>query len=1040
LPKKVERILRVEMSSMQRQYYTWILARNFEALSKGSRGKNVSFINILVELKKCCNHPLLVTEAGRFEEGDASTDATSSLSQIVRGSGKLVLLDKLLLRLKEGGHRVLIFSQMVRMLDLLGRYLRCRGWAFQRLDGSVHGERRRHALEHFNAPGSDDFVFLLSTRAGGLGINLATADTVIIFDSDWNPQNDLQAQARAHRIGQKRTVNIYRFVSKSTVEEDILERAKKKMVLDHLVIQRMNTSGRVMLEGADGKPGSKRTGNGDQPPFDADEISAILKFGASELFKESGDSAERDSRLQNMDLDDILARAETADSAEQTVAAALAEGGSSEELLASFQVASFAVDEREWDTIIPEEERKKALELERKMNERKEKEEKQRQQKSVAAASGAGGRASRSGDARKSRASGTKAAGARDGATAKSKEGGAVRRAAGAGARGKGKKGQLAAQAGADGDGVAPMDPLDENLPADDSGVRGFGDFSDVDIRKFVKSWKRFGDFQGRMPEILADAGFNVGADTRDFGHLARSIKDACVEFLKRQAEYKVRGIPVVSAAPKTSEPSAPAGDSSAEASVSARASQEAPETAVVKDEAQSAAPVGTGDSVKLEDSKPADTASAPNDKSAVSTEAGAENASSNTDASVAVTAAALASGRFSFGGVAMNAEEIIDHDDFLPLLRARVTVSGKDIHFRIVTGVPPVKKWASDWQAEDDSFLLVGVARYGHGAWEEIKGDSELKLGDKILREDGQPPQAGHLSRRVDTLMELLLRASKPDLGSAAIISAATAAAKEALGSSGAPRLVLKLGSGPRSGASRKRVSASKGKVVKALSVRSGAKSSAPKRLRRGRRGEADDDFQPADDGEEAEAVGGEPGDDGANVEDATDEGPAEIGDEDAGDGEELVDDGEEEDGEDEDDVEDEEEEGEEDEEDAEDAGIEDDEDEDDGDGLDEDESSVPASGRSRKAGRRRGGDDDDDVDFGAGSDESGGEAGEMDVDDDWGTPRARGGRGSRSGAGAGGGSKSKRSSGPASRRGSSKSKSASATPRSGRKSRSGA
>lgn len=128
--------------------------------------------------------------------------------KLLRGSGKLLLLDKLLCRLKETGHRVLIFSQMVRMLDILAEYLQRRHFPFQRLDGSIKGEIRKQALDHFNAEGSTDFCFLLSTRAGGLGINLATADTVIIFDSDWNPQNDLQAQARAHRIGQKNQVNI----------------------------------------------------------------------------------------------------------------------------------------------------------------------------------------------------------------------------------------------------------------------------------------------------------------------------------------------------------------------------------------------------------------------------------------------------------------------------------------------------------------------------------------------------------------------------------------------------------------------------------------------------------------------------------------------------------------------------------------------------------------------------------------------------------------------------------------------------------------
>lgn len=187
------------------------------------------------------------------------------------------------MRLRETGHRVLIFSQMVRMLDILAEYLQLRHFPFQRLDGGIKGEIRRQALDHFNAENSQDFCFLLSTRAGGLGINLATADTVIIFDSDWNPQNDLQAQARAHRIGQKNQVNIYRLVTKSSVEEDIVERAKKKMVLDHLVIQRMDTTGRTVLD--------KKSAGATSTPFNKDELTAILKFGAADLFKddEAGD-------------------------------------------------------------------------------------------------------------------------------------------------------------------------------------------------------------------------------------------------------------------------------------------------------------------------------------------------------------------------------------------------------------------------------------------------------------------------------------------------------------------------------------------------------------------------------------------------------------------------------------------------------------------------------------------------------------------------------------------------------------------------------
>ncbi|KAF8395647.1 hypothetical protein HHK36_019597 [Tetracentron sinense] len=299
LPPKIERILRVEMSPLQKQYYKWILERNFHDLNKGVRGNQVSLLNIVVELKKCCNHPFLFESADHGYGGETKTYDSSKLERIVLSSGKLVLLDKLLVRLRETNHRVLIFSQMVRMLDILAEYLSLRGFQFQRLDGSTKADLRHQAMEHFNAPGSDDFCFLLSTRAGGLGINLATADTVIIFDSDWNPQNDLQAMSRAHRIGQLEVVNIYRFVTSKSVEEDILERAKKKMVLDHLVIQKLNAEGR--LEKKETKKGSS---------FDKNELSAILRFGAEELFKEDKNDEESKKRLLNMDIDEILERAE----------------------------------------------------------------------------------------------------------------------------------------------------------------------------------------------------------------------------------------------------------------------------------------------------------------------------------------------------------------------------------------------------------------------------------------------------------------------------------------------------------------------------------------------------------------------------------------------------------------------------------------------------------------------------------------------------------------------------------------------------------
>ena len=198
LPAKVEKILRVDMTIKQKQYYKYILTRNYKELSKGSKGSAVSLCNIVVELKKCCNHAYLTKPP---DDREAGVTKEEQLERLLRGSGKVLLLDKLLVRLKETGHRVLIFSQMVRMLDVLSEYMEIRRFPFQRLDGGIKGDTRKNAIDHFNAPDSKDFCFLLSTRAGGLGINLVAADTCIIFDSDWNPQADLQAQDRCHRIG-----------------------------------------------------------------------------------------------------------------------------------------------------------------------------------------------------------------------------------------------------------------------------------------------------------------------------------------------------------------------------------------------------------------------------------------------------------------------------------------------------------------------------------------------------------------------------------------------------------------------------------------------------------------------------------------------------------------------------------------------------------------------------------------------------------------------------------------------------------------------
>ncbi|GBE60489.1 chromodomain-helicase-DNA-binding 1 [Babesia ovata] len=294
LPNKVERILRVELSPLQVEWYRNILTRNYDQLAKNSGGSRSSLQNICMELKKVCNHPFLC-----YEPEDRQTWSQG----LVYGSGKICLLEKLLMRLKERGHRVLIFSQMVRMLNIISEYLTLRGFKHQRLDGTMGREVRKKAMDHFNDPNSDDFCFLLSTKAGGLGINLTTADTVIIYDSDWNPQNDLQAEARAHRIGQTKTVQIYRLVTKDSIEQTILERAKTKMVLDALVVQGLNKKGNaVVLEEGGSKCG-----------FSREELAKILKFGASKLWsKDKSNALENVSEGENLDidLDKVLEEAE----------------------------------------------------------------------------------------------------------------------------------------------------------------------------------------------------------------------------------------------------------------------------------------------------------------------------------------------------------------------------------------------------------------------------------------------------------------------------------------------------------------------------------------------------------------------------------------------------------------------------------------------------------------------------------------------------------------------------------------------------------
>ncbi|XP_042329104.1 chromodomain-helicase-DNA-binding protein 8 isoform X4 [Sceloporus undulatus] len=300
LAPKQETIIEVELTNIQKKYYRAILEKNFNFLSKGAGHSNMpNLLNTMMELRKCCNHPYLINGA----EEKILTEFRDSchhhvphdfpLQAMVRSSGKLVLIDKLLPKLKAGGHKVLIFSQMVRCLDILEDYLIQKRYLYERIDGRVRGNLRQAAIDRFSKPDSDRFVFLLCTRAGGLGINLTAADTCIIFDSDWNPQNDLQAQARCHRIGQSKAVKVYRLITRNSYEREMFDKASLKLGLDKAVLQSMS-----------GREGSIA---GIQQ-FSKKEIEDLLRKGAYAAIMEEDDEG---SKFCEEDIDQILLRRTT---------------------------------------------------------------------------------------------------------------------------------------------------------------------------------------------------------------------------------------------------------------------------------------------------------------------------------------------------------------------------------------------------------------------------------------------------------------------------------------------------------------------------------------------------------------------------------------------------------------------------------------------------------------------------------------------------------------------------------------------------------
>ncbi|KAF2643616.1 hypothetical protein P280DRAFT_467614 [Massarina eburnea CBS 473.64] len=286
LPKK-EINLYIGMADMQVQWYKKILEKDIDAVNgaSGNKESKTRLLNIVMQLRKCCNHPYL------FEGAEPGPPYTTD-EHLVNNAAKMVMLDKLLKRMKAQGSRVLIFSQMSRVLDILEDYSVMRGYQYCRIDGSTAHEDRIAAIDDYNREDSEKFLFLLTTRAGGLGINLTSADIVVLFDSDWNPQADLQAMDRAHRIGQKKQVVVFRFVTENAIEEKVLERAAQKLRLDQLVIQQ---------------------GRSQQPQKNAaskDELLTMIQHGAEKVFQNHDAAAVSGDTVTDRDFEAIMRRGE----------------------------------------------------------------------------------------------------------------------------------------------------------------------------------------------------------------------------------------------------------------------------------------------------------------------------------------------------------------------------------------------------------------------------------------------------------------------------------------------------------------------------------------------------------------------------------------------------------------------------------------------------------------------------------------------------------------------------------------------------------
>ena len=252
-----------------------------EENSEGKRSDWQKLMNLLMQLRKVCNHPyqILNAEPDPYHTGD----------HVITASGKFIVLEKLVTELViKQKKKILIFSGFTKMLDLVEELLYLRGgdgssFRSMRIDGGTARARRNLGIRMFNDLNSDYRVMMISTRAGGLGINLATASDVVLLDQDWNPQITLQAEARAHRIGQKNPVTIYKLVSQGTVEEQMMGRIQKKLYLSAKVTEAMQDIHTKFGSVKKGKKGQPSEQDDDMPQLNTNQLMTLVRRGASAI-------------------------------------------------------------------------------------------------------------------------------------------------------------------------------------------------------------------------------------------------------------------------------------------------------------------------------------------------------------------------------------------------------------------------------------------------------------------------------------------------------------------------------------------------------------------------------------------------------------------------------------------------------------------------------------------------------------------------------------------------------------------------------------